>query len=62
MREASQCQGMVRIKSIFYLREHLTGDDVVFPELVEEEGAQEMDPVIMDFLLLTQVHTTQMLT
>ena len=39
-------------------REHLTGgEDVVFPEL-----SGDGDPVIMDFLLLTQVHTTQMLT
>ena len=38
-------------------REHLAGEDVVFPEL-----SGDGDPVIMDFLLLTQVHTTQMLT
>ena len=31
-------------------REHLTGEDVVFPEL-----SGDGDPVIMDFLLLTQV-------
>ena len=31
-------------------REHLAGEDVVFPEL-----SGDGDPVIMDFLLLTQV-------
>ena len=31
-------------------REHLTGEDVVFPEL-----SGDGNPVIMDFLLLTQV-------
>ena len=36
-------------------REHLAGQDVVFPEL--SEGG-ESDPVIMDFLLLTQANHT----
>ena len=38
----------------------MAGDDVVFPELMEEEedGTQERDPVIMDFLLLTQTNHT----
>ena len=31
-------------------REHLAGEDVVFPEL-----SGDGDPVVMDFLLLTQV-------
>ena len=35
-------------------REHLVGEDVVFPEL----SAGGDDPVVMDFLLLTQANHT----
>ena len=39
-------------KKFVYPREHLAGQDVVFPEL------SSSDPVIMDFLLLTQANHT----
>ena len=39
-------------KNIFDSREHLAGQDIVFPEL---SGA---DPVVMDFILLTQTNHT----
>ena len=39
---------------LFGHREHLAGEDVVFPELSESGG----DPVVMDFLLLTQANHT----
>ena len=42
-----------KIKNAFFdPREHLAGQDVVFPEL------SSSDPVIMDFLLLTQANHT----
>ena len=42
-----------KIKNAFFdPREHLAGQNVVFPEL------SSSDPVIMDFLLLTQANHT----
>ena len=39
----------------FDSREHLSGEDVVFPEL---SGGPDSDPAIMDLLLLTQANHT----
>jgi len=44
---------LVTSDDIPWCREHLAGQDVVFPEL-----SRSRDPVIMDFLLLTQTNHT----